>query len=312
MRGQTNFCGSFVYDESMITELIDIVPAASSLGENVLWDEAQACLWWTDILSQQLIRYDPDTKALHRFDTPERLCSFAFVKNSDKLLCAFASGMGLYRPGDTRMEWLCCSEIFQTGLRLNDGRTDRQGRFWVGAMVEDGGPARAELYRFDRDKGLVSQRGGIALSNGLCWSPQGECMYFTDSMTRTIRRYDYDTRNGTMSGGTDFAISKGPGGPDGAIVDAQGFVWSAQWGNGEIIRYAPDGTIDSIVPLPVSMPTCVCFAGRELNLLVVTTAREGMGEDARKHEPHAGDVFIFKTDVRGLVDTRVDLHAQTP
>lgn len=294
----------------MMIEMIDIVPTANMLGENVLWDDTQACLWWTDILKQQLIRYDPDTKALQRFDTPERLCSFAFVKNSDQWLCAFASGMGLYRPGDTKIEWLSRPEIFQSGLRLNDGRTDRQGRFWVGAMVDDGGPARAELYRFDRAKGLVSQRGGIAISNGLCWSPSGDRMYFADSMARTIRRYDYDTRSGAMSGGTDFAISKGAGGPDGAIVDAEGFVWSAQWGDSQVIRYAPDGRIDTVIALPVSMPTCVGFAGANMDMLAVTTAREGMGEDVRKTEPYAGDIFIFKTDVRGLVDARANLHSE--
>lgn len=292
---------------TMTIELLDIVPAANRLGENVLWDDAQACLWWTDIPARQLLRYDPDTRDLQRFDTPEPLCAFALTGTADTFLCAFANGVGLYRAGAKTVEWLSRPDACRTGVRLNDGRTDRQGRFWVGAMVEDGGAARAELYRFDPGTGLVPQLGGIAISNGLCWSPDGTVMYFADSLARTIRRYDYDPRAGAMSGGRDFAVSKGPGGPDGAIVDAEGCVWSAQWGNRQVLCYTPDGAVDAVVDLPVSMPTCVGFAGPDVNLLVVTTAREGMGGDARNTEPHAGDVFIFGTDVHGLADTRAAL-----
>jgi L-arabinonolactonase len=291
----------------MPIELLDIVPAASRLGENILWDDAQSCLWWTDIPAQHLTRYDPRTKSMQHFGTPERLCAFALTEDPDRLLAAFATGIGVCRPGDTHVEWLSRPDVCQTGQRLNDGRTDRQGRFWVGAMVEDGGDARAALYRFDPHRGLVPQIGGIAISNGLCWSPDGTIMYFADSMTRRIRRYDYDPKSGAMSNARDFAISKGNGGPDGGVADADGYVWSAQWGNAQVIRYTPDGKVDTVIGLPVSMPTCVGFAGTDMDLLVVTTARDGMGGDAREREPHAGDVFIFKTDVRGLTDARARL-----
>jgi sugar lactone lactonase YvrE len=293
----------------MKIELIDSIPAANTLGENVLWDDAQSCLWWTDIEARQLLRHDPATQTTQRFEVPERLCSFALTDHPDCIFAAFESGIALYWPQTALVQWLSRPLQHQAGLRLNDGRTDRQGRFWVGAMVEDSGPARADLYRFDEGPGLVAQRGGIALSNGLCWSPDGHQMYFTDSMTRTIRRYAYDPRTGDMSGGKDFAINKGPGGPDGATVDAQGFVWSAQWGDGQVIRYAPDGAIDTIVELPVSLPTCVGFGGANLDRLYVTTAQEGLDEDARKQQSQAGDVFIFQTDVRGLCDARVRINA---
>jgi sugar lactone lactonase YvrE len=188
-------------------------------------------------------------------------------------------------------------------IRFNDGRVDRQGRFWAGSMVEGAGDPTGKLYclRGSRPEVYLT---GIAISNSICFSPDGRHLYFADTPHRTILRYDLEPATGAISNRQIFAQTPRGAFPDGSNVDSHGHVWNAHWGAGRIVRYAPDGTISGTVDVPASQPTCIAFGGKNLDLLFVSSARQNMSEAVLAREPHAGDVFVYQLDVRGLADSR--------
>ncbi|PNS08540.1 SMP-30/gluconolactonase/LRE family protein [Solilutibacter silvestris] len=289
-------------------KLIDVVPVGNLLGEGVQWNPDDGCLWWTDISNSMLHRWHLDSRVHSVFATPERLCSFAFIEGQSRLLCAFASGVAMFDPHSGAITWLHRLETPGSGRRCNDGRVDRQGRFWVGTMVEDAaraGAFSASLYCMDRDGGVHVREREIDIANGLCWSPDGGRMYFADSARRTMYAYDFDGDTGAISARREFARLPESAEPDGACVDAQGCVWSAQWGAGQVACYAPDGRIRATIEVPASQPTCVAFAGASLDLLCVTSARAGLDAAALARQPDAGHLFIYQATTTGLAECRV-------
>jgi sugar lactone lactonase YvrE len=282
--------------------LIETVSVENELGEGVIWDAAGAAAWWTDIQGSALYRYSPQDKQLDQWATPERLGCFALVVDSDNLICGFATGFAYFNPATGAIQWLSKIEQNNPGTRLNDGRADRQGRFWAGAMVESGEQGAGALYCLDHQLQVSSPLSGLSISNGLCWSPDGKLMYHTDTPSRRIYRYDFDTDNGAISNQSLLVRTDKGCFPDGATVDAEGYIWSAQWAASQVVRYSPQGDVDFVLPLPVSQPTCVAFGGPTLNQLFITSAYQGMDTQARKAEPQAGNLFIFQTDIKGIED----------
>jgi L-arabinonolactonase len=280
---------------------VAILPVRNVLGEGILWDSRRQVLWWTDIQSRRLYRHDwrrVDTQVL---DTPERVGSFGLVAGSDRLITAFESGVAMYDTHDGTVSWLTRHENRDPAVRFNDGRVDRQGRFWTGTMVEgDQSTASACLYSVDSRSGTRCQLTGVRISNSLCMSPDGRQLYFADSPTRTIKVFELNEPEGTLGASRIFAQAPAGAEPDGAAIDADGCLWSAQWGAGCVVRYTPDGRIDRTLRVPASQPSCVCFAGPDLDVLCVTTARTGLSEAALLGEHNAGDVFLYRVGVQGL------------
>ena len=282
--------------------LIDTLEVKNQLGEGVIWDSDSGAAWWTDIDGMTLYRYDWCDRRLAHWATPERLGSFALVASSDDFICAFASGFAYFNPVSAKLRWLQRVTEPGSGLRLNDGRADRQGRFWAGSMVESGEPGGGALYCLDQRLTMSRKLSGLTISNGLCWSPDSTTMYHTDSPTRCIYRYDFDPQNATLDNRKLWVTTEDGCFPDGATVDSQGYVWSAQWGASRIVRYTPDGEVDYILLLPMSQPSCVAFGGPNLDVLFVTSARQGMSSEACAAQPEAGNLLVFQTDVTGIAD----------
>ena len=281
---------------------VDTLKVENELGEGVIWDAAGAAVWWTDIEGSILYRYCPQNKQLDEWALSERLGSFALVANSDQLICGFASGFAYYNPFTGAIQWLSKIEQNNMGTRLNDGRADRQGRFWAGSMVESGEQGACALYCLDHQLQLSRQVSGLSISNGLCWSPDGTIMYHTDTPSRRIYRYDFDTATGAISNQSLLVRTEKGCFPDGATVDADGYLWSAQWAASRVVRYSPEGEVNFVLSLPVSQPTCVAFGGPELSRLFITSAYQGLGAEDRSVQPEAGNLFIFETDIKGIAD----------
>jgi L-arabinonolactonase len=284
-------------------ELIDIISVGNTLGEGVLWDPVGARTWWSDIQERRLFRYDPLTRALEIFELPERLCSFGLIEGSDKLVAAFESGFAVYHPESGHLDWVTRPAHAATNVRFNDGRVDRQGRFWAGSMVEGEGEPKGKLYCLSGVEAKV-HLSDIAISNSICFSPDGKYLYFADSPHRIIWRYDIDAATGTLSSRRIFVRTPKGAFPDGANVDAEGHLWSAHWGAGRVVRYTPEGSISGAVDIQTTQVTCVAFGGPNLDLLFVTSAREGMSEATLAQQPNAGDVFVYKLNVKGLPEPR--------
>lgn len=295
----------------MKAERIDILPCRALLGEGIVWDDETSSLWWTDIEGRRLWNATL-SGAMRSFATPERLTAFAFTSMTGRLLAAFESGLALYEPESGRHVFLARPEAGRTGRRFNDGRADRFGRFWVGTMVEDAaraGARSARLYCLDRDGELRVELTGITIANGIAFSPDGSRLYFADSPTRRISSYPLEGEDRRPGRPGDFAMTPEAVFPDGAAVDAEGCYWSARWGGGEVVRHAPDGRIIGRIAIGLPQPSCVCFAGPELDLLCVTTARVGLSPErlaAERGPAFSGDVLIYRLDVAGLPENRYE------
>jgi sugar lactone lactonase YvrE len=159
------------------------------------------------------------------------------------------------------------------------------------------------LYRLDR-RGLRPVLAGICIPNSLAWSPDGRTMYFADSLRHAIFQYDYDPADATMGPERTFIQTDPPGFPDGSTVDVEGFLWNAEFNAGRVVRYAPDGRIDRVVPMPVDRPTSCAFGGRGLATLFVTTTCQGMNEAELAAQPLAGALLAFEPGVPGLPEPR--------
>ena len=280
-----------------------IVRVQALLGEGILWDSTRRCLWWTDIQSRRLYRYEWSGGCLQAVSVPDRVGSLGLVAGSEQLIVAVADGIGLFDVARGRLTWLDRPGSVLAGMRFNDGKVDRQGRFWAGTMVErDAEPALAGLYSIEGGGAARRHLPDLRIANGLCFSPGGRRMYFADSPTRQIVVFDLLEPEGVLGEPRAFARTPKGAYPDGAAIDVDGCRWSAHWGAGCVVRYTPTGRVDRMLELPTSQPTCVCFAGPALDVLCITTAREGLDEAALQRQPLAGDVLMYRPGVQGLAE----------
>lgn len=282
--------------------LLDIIPCQNILGEGVQWNPQDNAVWWTDIESSKLYRYHPQAKRLDSWSTPERVGCFAFVQNDDRLLLALANGFAWFNLESGHHTWIAQPEIALKGNRFNDGRVDRQGRFWAGSVVEQASHHNqyAGLYCLDQQQRITQQLSGLSISNSLCWSPDSRKLYHADSPSFSIKAYDFDAATGNVSNPQIFARLPEGVEPDGACIDAEGYLWNAQWGGSQIVRYTPAGVIDQVLSLPVTQPTCVALGGPYMNWLFVTSARKNLTQQELSDQPQAGSLLIYQTDSLGL------------
>ena len=283
-------------------EIVESLAVANTLGEGVLWNARTRTVWWTDIQESRIFEYNPVSGELRDWVTPFRVACFGFLAGSEDLVVAFDRGIAIYSVDHGVLRWLVDPGELAEGVRFNDGKVDAKGRLWVGSMVEGRAvPASsAALYSCETGIGLVRHLGGITISNGLCWSPDGSLIYHADSPENRIVAYRFDLDRGTVSHPKLFAETPSDVYPDGSTVDAAGGVWNAQWGGGHVVRYDSDGKVDQVLELPVSQPTCVAFGGKQMDTLFVTSARDGLGPDRLTGEPEAGNLFVVKTAFKGL------------
>ncbi len=286
-------------------DLILEIESENILGEGIQWHAPTNSVWWTDIVGAKLCVLDWETKKLCKIDMPEPVGSFAFTTNPEILLVAFATGFAFYNLTTTDITSLN-QPIFLSGEgRFNDGRVDRHGRFFAGTMMADPfGPdtPTGRLFSYGLDGMVKEHIQGLRITNGLCWSPDGKILYHTDTPTRIIDQYDYDSQTGALSNKRDFAKTPKGGGPDGAAIDADGNMWCAHWGTGQVLVFNPMGQMIGALQTPVTQVSCVAFGGPKLDMLLVTSARQGMSQSQLAAEPSAGNMFVYQTIQKGLLE----------
>jgi len=178
---------------------------------------------------------------------------------------------------------------------------DLAGRFWFGTMDDGETDQSGAVYRLDPDWSCRRVLDGLGISNTLVCSPDGDVLYVADSTHRIIDALAIDPATGEAGARQPFIHTRdGPGAPDGSAVDAEGFVWNAQWGAARLVRYAPDGAIDRIVALPVDHPSSCTFGGEDLATLYITTARWLLSKETLQRQPLAGSLLAFEPGVSGL------------
>lgn len=285
-----------------MVEIACVAHTMDVLGEVPRWHPAERVLYWIDAFRPAVHRLDPADRKLESFTPPEKLGSFAPCSGGG-LLIAGRGGLARYDPASGRLDRIADPENGAAVNILNDGRCDRNGRFWVGSMSKTMEHPSGRLYRLERGR-IETVDDGIWVANGVCWSPDDRLMYFADSHVKTLFVYDFNLAAGEIGPRRIFATMDGrPGVPDGSSVDAEGFIWNVVFDGGCVVRYAPDGRIDRTVPLPVSRPTACAFGGADLATLYVTTARFRLAPDKLAAETHAGGLLALDVGVKGLPES---------
>jgi len=286
----------------MAYEAERLLAMGSRLGEGPRWNTDEQALYWVDIEGHLFHRYDPATGIRKDFEAGLPVGVLGF-RASGGLIMATRRGFATWDFSAGKLTFITDPEAGKEGARFNDGGTDRAGRFWAGTMSPP--DPTSSLYRLDPDGSLHVMETGVTISNGIGWSPDNKIMYFTDSPRRVIYAYDFDLQSGTISNRRNFAYTPDdPAEPDGLTVDSEGFVWSAQWGGWRILRYDPDGKVEREVRVETAHVTCCAFGGPDLTDLYITTAWSGLSDDERAAQSMAGDLFILKTDIRGLPEPK--------
>lgn len=276
-----------------------VLDCANHHGEGVLWNPTDERVWWTDIHGKQLDWWSPRSATSGRIEQKRRVCAFA-PRALGGWIMAYADGVDLLTPA---MEFEAHVHLFEPEndeTRLNDGRTDRQGRFVVGGMNERSGKADSTVIRINADLSTETLFGGISCANSTCFSPDGEVMYFADTPDRRILAYPYGDAVGSPALFAELADE--PGLPDGSCVDTEGGVWNAEWDGGQVIRIDQAGRITHRITLPVSKATCCAFGGTDLSTLFITTSRLGMTDAEIAQAPLSGSLFAARPGFRGIVD----------
>jgi len=281
-----------------MTDVRCVAQTQDVLGEVPRWHMTEQALYWIDAFKPAVHRLDPASGKVESWTPPDKLGSFA-PRKTGGLLLAGRNGFVLYDPRSGHFERIADPENGATVNILNDGRCDSAGRFWVGSMSRTIQSPTGTLYRLDQGR-VDALDNSIWVANGLAWSPDDRLMYFADSHLHTIFVYDFDVAAGMIGKRREFAKVKGRAGvPDGASVDAEGFLWTALFDGGCVARFAPDGRLDRTIEMPVSRPTACAFGGNDLRTLYVTTARFRLTPDKLASETHAGGLLALDVGVKG-------------
>ena len=282
------------------------VAAGAELGERPFWDPADGCLLWVDINAGRLHRYRPgagDEVVLELSDDGRPVAlGAAAPRRGGGYVLATAGGFWLTAPGGSLEGGAIRLAGAPADARFNDGACDPAGRFWAGTVTHDARPGAGALYRLDPDGTVTTALDGITESNGLGWSLDSGTFYFIDSgePEPRIRAFGFDPASGDLGQPRDLVNFPGGGPvPDGLIVDAEDCLWVAIWGGGQVHRYAPDGDLLAVLPVPVSQPTCPAFGGPGLDELYLTTAWQDLTPGQRAAEPLAGHVLRTRPGARG-------------
>jgi L-arabinonolactonase len=278
------------------------------LGEGPLWSQREQALYWLDIGSKKLFRRAPGDMAADSWVLGEYPGCLAELTSS---AIAIAMGDGVHRfdLSSSAVELLHAAPPRRAGTRFNDGKVDPRGRWWIGTMQSNFGPAgepiaveRSDgaLYRFDQDGRVHTVEDGVGIANTLAWSPDARHFYFADSLRGEIYAYDFDVDSGTVHNRRVFVDAAHPGVPDGSAMDVDGCLWNARWDAGVLLRFAPSGRLDRSIQLPVPRPTSCIFGGTSLDTLFVTSARLGLTAEQLRSSDLSGSVFALTHAGQGM------------
>jgi sugar lactone lactonase YvrE len=276
-----------------------VVNGHCQLAENPLWRAEDNALYWTDIEAGKLFRYHAASGVHETIYEGESVGGFTFQEDGALLLFRVRDIALLRNDGSVQ------SIIpFQRegAVRFNDVIADPEGRVFAGTIGRTS--TSGGLYRLDPDGMITELFTGTGCSNGMGFSPDLSAFYWSCTTTRRIFRFRYDRATGELSNREIFhEVAEGEGMPDGLCVDTSGSVWSARWEGYRIVKYSALGAIVGEIKFPVAKVTSMCFGGRDLDTLFVTTA----GGSAES-ESQDGGIYAVPLPSLGLPEFRSRLR----
>jgi sugar lactone lactonase YvrE len=253
-----------------------VLECENHLGEGPVWDVEEGRLYWVDgtgrrVGKPSIWRLDPRTGKVEHWSLHHDVGALALRKGGGAVL-ALDDGFYFFDFDSGKLDLIQLVDADQPRSRLNDGKCDRRGRFIAGGMDDKEVLKICGLWRLDPDLTVAKLDDGIICTNGPCWSPDDKTFYVADTFQGEFWAYDYDLETGALSNKRVFASFKGdPGVADGSTVDAEGYMWNAQVIGGDLVRYAPDGSVERRIGMPVRNITSVMFGGDKLDELYVTS-----------------------------------------
>ena len=285
--------------------LTSLADYACNTGEGPLFHPDENAVYWTDIPNKRIFRYDLTTGEHRPIEIGRQVGGFTLQENGKLLLFLDRGSVAIFTEGEP-LEYILDEIPDEVSTRFNDVFGDPQGRVFCGTMPTK--ERKGRLYRLDTDGDITKVLENIGCSNGMGFTPDGAQMYYTDTSARTIYLLDYDRKTGEITNQRDFVKAEDGGGyPDGMTVDADGFVWSARWDGGCLVRYDPAGVEVARIALPVRKVSSAVFGGENYATLFVTTAG---GEQKETDGPLAGALFALEIPgVRGVPEFRSNVSA---
>ena len=287
-----------------------VVDCRDRLGEGLFWDAGAGRLYWVDIgLPARLHSCDAGGGDSRTWPMPE-LTSYAVARTSGGMLIASHGGLNSFDPDRGELVRIGPIETMRPFNRSNDACCDPAGRLWVGTMQNNIAPdnsmmpivgSTGALYRVGPELKPELMLDDIGIPNSTCFAPDGRTMYFCDTLQGVIWQFDFDSESGKISNRRDFARYEA-GDPDGSTVDAEGCLWNARFDGGCVVRFAPDGSVDTVVSVPTSEVTSCNFGGDDLDTLFITTKKLDPQDRRRDDEPNSGSLFAVRPGVRGVAD----------
>ncbi|KPM50595.1 hypothetical protein CcI49_37395 [Frankia sp. CcI49] len=275
------------------------------LAEGPVWDATRGRLLWVDILKGDILEGEVVDGGGHgskiavtcRRSLGEMVGAVTYAADGS-LLVAAQERLVLFGPDGTRVDG---PRVVPAGVdrRCNDGSTDPEGRFLVGTLTLSKGSRNESLVRLEEDGSLATLDDDLMLSNGLAWSADGTRMFNVDTLRQVIYLRDYDTATGAV-GERRLHVRMDRGYPDGIAMDVQDHLWVAMWGEGEVRRYSPDGALVDRIAVPAPHTSSIAFAGRDLDLLVISTATSELTADQHEQFPLSGRLFTVRAPVPGI------------
>ncbi|WNH08812.1 SMP-30/gluconolactonase/LRE family protein [Thalassobellus suaedae] len=275
--------------------------AQAVLGEGAFWNYKTQELYWIDIDSKRFNIYNPETKTNKFLETPSKIGTVVPV-NDTIVLAALEDGVYKMNinSGTSTLFTGMKEDLFES--RLNDGKCDPAGRFWVGSMHNQYETGKANLYSINSDSLLVKKIDSVTISNGIVWTSDTKTMYYIDTPTSQIRAYDYNNETGDITNArVAVQIPESLGMPDGMSIDEENMLWVGMWNGNAVIRFNPiTGKVDRKVNVPAHNITSCAFGGKNLDTLYITSARTDMTDDELKKYPLSGSVFKVVPGIKGV------------
>lgn len=292
----------------MATDIEQLTPTGVLNGESPIWDQRSGRLVWVDVRGPALHEFDPATGTDRSWAMPAWLGACYLAETGT--VVTLRTGLFDFDRDAGTLAFRAGAPFDSRRFTFNDGRCDRQGRLFAGPMLNplppeaEDGPGGAPLWRYDGTGNWTPITPPVRNSNGLAWSPDGRVMYHADTRAKTIWTYDYDPASGEAANRRVFATVdiKDASGPDGAMVDRDGFYWSAIFGGGCLLRFDPAGKLERRVDLPCRCPTMPAFGGAGLDELYITSANHRFTEAERAARPQEGALFRMPAPVPGLAE----------
>lgn len=277
-----------------------IADTRCEVGENPIYHPGEESVYWTDIPNGHLYRYNPEKGDHERVYDGRPVGGFTIQADGSLLLFKNRGTITMWNDDE---ETTVVENIErEQDSRFNDVQADPLGRVFAGTMPNDS--RRGALYRIHRDATVTQIDDDFDIPNGMAFSLDLTTLYMTESNAHTIYAYTYEAESGSLSDRTRFIQTEPDDGiPDGLTIDNEGYLWSARWDGGCIVRYSPDGTEVDRIHFPADKVSCPSFGdGRTL---YVTTAKD----DGDDYENDAGGLFQVELPVfsSGAFRSRVDM-----